>query len=104
MTAVACLLCACTLALSAGSLATAAPLLLARDASVAVLCPGVVKASYGTFSRLKVSAVTCTYARAFVRITGGVPVGWGCTTRRVGTGTMSSCRNGAKAISYRFAT
>ena len=99
MTAVVCLLCSCTIALSAGPLATGAS---SRTARVAAVCPGVVKLSYGTFSHLKVSAVTCRYARAFVRITGGVPVGWGCTSRPAGSATINSCRDGRKTISYRF--
>lgn len=102
MTAVVCLLCSCTIALSAGPLATGASSRTARVARVTAVCPGVVKVSYGTFSHLKVSAVTCRYARAFVRITGGVPVGWGCTSRPVGSASMNSCRDGTKTISYRF--
>ena len=78
------------------------PSRVAWAANVATTCPGVVKVSYGTFSHLKASVVSCGYARGFVKIAGGVPVGWACASKRAGAVTTNICRNGSKVISYEF--
>jgi len=91
-------LCSCTLVLAGAKLSLAVP------ASASTTCSGVVKVSYGTFSHLKATLVTCGYARAFVKISGGVPSGWACTSKRAGVVTTNICRNGRKVIGYEFVT
>ncbi len=97
----------CALALAAAlasvAIASAAPAAPARVGAVA--CPGVVKVAYGTFSHIVVTGLTCSFARTFVKTTGGVPHGWACTGRKTSpTTTVDSCKHGPKSLSYHFKT
>lgn len=74
-------------------------------AGTTAACSGVVKVSYGTYSHIVVTGLTCKYAKTFVVTSGGVPRGWKCTGQKTSsTTTIDKCTSGTTSLAYHFMT